>query len=204
MAGGNPSLRHLSATIEKHEDEFWQHVAAGATARELAAICGVWGGRPPWERTMIYTWLHDDEDRDGNGGTRWAKFKRMRSQAAHVLAEDSLEILDSASPATISVDRERARTRQWMAERYNRAELGDTKQIGVQLNIGQLHLEALQTRPARTPQATEVQRVTAQGDTTAVVDAPGQTLLPPPVVPVDEVIAEVVEDSPLAIEAKGS
>ena len=149
-----PNLQHFTRTVENHEEEFWELVSDAKTVKDIAKQVGVWAGRAkyPFGRRMVYHWIHQDKS-----GERWKKFKQHRAQAAHVLAEDALEILDEASPASISVDRERARTRQWLAERYNRAEFGDnSKQANVTLNVGQLFLDAMRAPraadPARLPE----------------------------------------------------
>lgn len=68
-----------------------------------------------------------------------------RTQCSHALAEEALGIVDAPADTQTEVSRaaSRARSRQWMAERYNAARFGQSKQAQVTVNIGTLHLNAL-------------------------------------------------------------
>lgn len=71
-----------------------------------------------------------------------------RKASAHTLVEEALEIVDGATATTEGLRHAdmRAKSRQWMAERYNRAELGGDRQPVVQINIATLHLDAMRAR----------------------------------------------------------
>lgn len=68
-----------------------------------------------------------------------------RVRASHSLAETALELVDAPADSNVDVSRaaSRARTRQWMAERYNQREFGSQKGVSVHITTGSLHLDAL-------------------------------------------------------------
>ena len=72
-----------------------------------------------------------------------------RTRASHSLAETALELVDAPADSNVDVSRaaSRARTRQWMAERYNPKQYGQSKGVSVSVSIGSLHLDALRARP---------------------------------------------------------
>lgn len=73
-------------------------------------------------------------------------FDSARSQASHQYAEDALAIVDERADTNVEVSRaaSRARSRQWLAEKYNARQFGSSKDVTVAISIGSLHLEALQ------------------------------------------------------------
>lgn len=68
-----------------------------------------------------------------------------RTRASHSLAETALELVDAPADSNVDVSRaaSRARTRQWMAERYNPSKYGQAKGVSVSVTVGSLHLDAL-------------------------------------------------------------
>lgn len=84
-----------------------------------------------------------------------AALDEARARASHTLADESLAIVDAEAltPQEVSRAASRARSRQWLAERYNPAKYGNTKQTNVSISIGGMHLDALR---ARTVKATAV------------------------------------------------
>ena len=78
-------------------------------------------------------------------------FDSARTRASHQYAEDALAIVDAPADTTVEVSRaaSRARSRQWLAEKYNARQFGSQKEVGVTISIGSLHLAALQAgKPA--------------------------------------------------------
>ena len=67
---------------------------------------------------------------------------RARTAAASALAVEALSIADEAQPGLERVADLQIRHRQWMAERMNSTDWG-TRQPGVEIQIGSLHLAAL-------------------------------------------------------------
>jgi hypothetical protein len=85
----------------------------------------------------------------GEGATESA-MDVSRARASHSLAEDALELIDAAdkdSSSAVSKASSQARSRQWMAERYNPSRFGQKTQQTVSISIGALHLEALKAHP---------------------------------------------------------
>jgi hypothetical protein len=73
-------------------------------------------------------------------------FDAARTRASHQYAEDALAIVDAPADTQVEVSRaaSRARSRQWLAEKYNARQFGSSKDVQVAINIGSLHLAALQ------------------------------------------------------------
>jgi len=72
-----------------------------------------------------------------------------RKASAHTLAEEALQIVDDADDGDANTLRKaemQANKRLWMAERFNRAELGNERGVSVQINVGSLHLDAMRVR----------------------------------------------------------
>lgn len=87
-------------------------------------------------RGMLYLWLKQNE-------TRQAALQAARVVGASVMLEDAQHILEASTNDSISVDREKVRMRQWLAERFSRPEFGDSKNINVNVNLATEHLKAL-------------------------------------------------------------
>src|ERR1019366_4513032 len=69
-----------------------------------------------------------------------------RLRASHQYAEDSVTLVDAPADTNFEVSRaaSRARSRQWLAEKYNPRAFGSQKDVSVSISIGSLHLAALQ------------------------------------------------------------
>lgn len=127
---GRPKLRALLAGIESVGGlpEILDRIASGRT---MASIARDIGSTP----NMLGDWLNDDP-------ARRADYLRARGASALALAEQALEISDGSSIEGVQVSRLQVDTRKWLASKYDAATYGD-KHTGVQINIGQLHLDAL-------------------------------------------------------------
>lgn len=144
-----PHLAALSAAIEKlgGDEYIFDRVADGEPMRAIAETFG-------YSRGMIYTWIK------AGGPEREAGFRAAREAAAHTLVEDSGEILDAAAkqvatPADVQLAKARSEHKKWLASMFNRKDYGDeTGKIDVNLNIGQLHLDALRAHGRRQPALT--------------------------------------------------
>lgn len=78
-------------------------------------------------------------------GNHASLFARAREVAADQLAVDALEIAD-AETGDVARDRLRVDVRKWLASKWNRQQYGDDKGgVAVQLNLGDLHLQAVKT-----------------------------------------------------------
>jgi len=88
-------------------------------------------------RGSINRWLDDAENS--------AAFTRARTRAADLLATQTLAIADDAAVEEIQKARLRTDVRRWLAGKWDAARYGDSKGVQVNLNLGQLHLEAVKT-----------------------------------------------------------
>lgn len=72
-----------------------------------------------------------------------------RVRASHAMAEEALELVDAQADTQVDVSRaaSRARSRQWLAERYNPQRFGQSKGVTVSINVASLHLDALRSTP---------------------------------------------------------
>jgi len=76
-----------------------------------------------------------------------------RRRSSHALVEDAQAIVDTAAAEPtregIAAAKVQADIRTWRAARYNRETFGDKATHSVEINLGQLHLDALRQRGAR-------------------------------------------------------
>lgn len=138
-----PHLRNLSDQIDQLGGEEWvfDQIAAAEPMRSIASHFQNPETGKPYTRQMIYAWIH------AGGEAREKKWEEAKKIAAHIHAEDAGEILDSHRPissADVAHVKNRAEHRKWIAKTFNRAAYGeDSGKIGLQLNIGSMHLDAL-------------------------------------------------------------
>lgn len=147
MAGQKKSRMDL-ARLEAEEGLGEAVMGMLEEGKAIARICAATG----LGKKALTEWLEAPE--------RAALASRARARAADALVAESLEIVDEAGtidPETLErvVTSEaiqhaklRATTRQWIAERWNRDVYGAPKTT-VQVNIGQLHLDALRAVGSR-------------------------------------------------------
>jgi hypothetical protein len=85
-------------------------------------------------RKALYEWLDAPEQA--------GLYARARARAADFLATQALNISDDTE-GDVARDRLRVDTRKWLASKWNAAQYGDSKGVQVNVNLGQLHLEAV-------------------------------------------------------------
>jgi hypothetical protein len=105
------------------------HIIEGKTVTDVARELGC-------TRGLLYGWFKQRPE-------RWDALVEARRLAAHVMMDDAHDKLEGADSVTISVIREQVKFKQWLAERYNRAELGDQKTLSIEHNLSAQHLKAL-------------------------------------------------------------
>ena len=138
---GRPKLRQLEARIEAEggDDVILDRIATGERMKFISADYDC-------SNRLIYQW----RDRSKQRKAAWLDARKL---AAHEMAEESLDIVDTAEPKTsaeATMIKERAGGRRWLAELYNREEYGAGKQtVDVNVNFGDLQLEALKAGGAR-------------------------------------------------------
>jgi hypothetical protein len=77
------------------------------------------------------------------------RITNARKASGHTLAEEALQIVDDADDSDANTLRKaemQANKRLWLAERFNRTELGNDKSVAVQINVGSMHIDALRSR----------------------------------------------------------
>lgn len=120
----------------------------------------------PIHRETIAKWMREAETRAGPEWDGW--LTRARARGAHAIVEGALKDLEETPPTRDDIAKAKAvtDTRLWTAERWNREEFGQRQQGGINISIGQLHLDALRARPFVRPE--EIADATA----TAIANAP--------------------------------
>lgn len=150
---GTPILHALDATIQARGGYEWvlSQFRDGIPIKDMVLDLGC-------SRTLFDRWRsklsHDQQ----------LEIRRARGNAA---VEQAQDLLDSAdSPSDMSIKREQARFRQWLASRVDRESWGEDKPQAVTLNVHTLHLAALQAQkpPITSLPVTEVHELSA-GDT---------------------------------------
>lgn len=76
-----------------------------------------------------------------------ARLSNARAYASHCMAEQALTIADGTFETQVDVSSAALslKARQWTAERWNRKEYGQSKDVNVAVSITSLHLSALQS-----------------------------------------------------------
>lgn len=138
MAGQKKTSR-LSDALEccGGEDLVFPLLAEGNT---LAAVVRILSREYPDEladlsRGILSTWCNRPQRKEA--------YVEARRMGAVVFAEDSVEIVDRATPETAYLSKLKSDNRRWMAGKLDHEAWGDRTQASTQINIGQMHLEAV-------------------------------------------------------------
>lgn len=110
----------------------FDHISQGKTVDSVIKALGVSIGG-------FYKWI----DRDAKRGEL---LMRARARGGQSLAEQTLEIADSASPQEAQVAKLRVDTRRWLASKMAPDEYGDKQQPLVNIDLGSMALDALRKR----------------------------------------------------------
>ena len=144
---GHIRRRTIASNLDKvGEHTLLEKIASGMTMAGLAKELGI-------SNLSLYHWIKKDPDRQG-------RFAQARAIAADQWAEECLDIADQADGVSANADRLKIETRKWLAgvtnpDKYRAA----PAQAAVQVNVNQLHLEALKQLNLghdATPQTIEV------------------------------------------------
>ena len=129
---GRPVRRNMLQRIEAAGGDDWllEQVAAGRTLASIAEDVGI-------TRPKLNAYLREEARRDS--------YVRAQEQAASALVDQSLAIVDAAEPQTVQVAKLRADTRRWIAGKLDRTQWGEQQGPLVNIDLGQLHLEALRS-----------------------------------------------------------
>lgn len=87
----------------------------------------------------FYKWIDKDTKRG-------ELLMRARTRGGQSLAEQTLDIADSASPQEAQVAKLRVDTRRWLASKMAPDEYGDKQQPLVNIDLGSMALDALRKR----------------------------------------------------------
>ena len=109
----------------------FDHISQGKTVDSVIKALGVSIGG-------FYKWI----DRDAKRGEL---LMRARARGGQSLAEQTLEIADSATPQEAQVAKLRVDTRRWLASKMNE-DYGDKQQPLVNIDLGSMALDALRKR----------------------------------------------------------
>jgi transposase-like protein len=134
---GQPKYRAFCKLMETRGDEFFERVAGGETVKSLLPEFGI-------SRQQMMRWVHDHKH-----PKRLESYQEARRIASSAWVDDAREIVDSAdasSSASILKAKLQSDFRRWHAGVTNRQEYGTQQDVGVQVNIGSLHLDALKAR----------------------------------------------------------
>lgn len=84
------------------------------------------------------------------------RVQEARQQGAHSMVDQAIDIVDNAAPERDAVRKAQAQAsvRTWVAERWNRKDLGAPKGPAVQISINTMHLDALRRRSNASAQLT--------------------------------------------------
>ena len=114
------------------EAQVFHHIAGGMTVSKLCETLGL-------AQRTFYDWIERPPSRSET-------LTRARELAAHALADQTLEIADSATPEDVQVAKLRTDIRLKLAARHNRAYFGESQSPLVSIDLGSLALDALRRR----------------------------------------------------------
>lgn len=148
---GQPKSKAFALKIDQLGGMEWlaEAIMGGTSIIDLSEEIGC-------SRGWLYGWMNKDPERH-------AQFKEARRISSFSHADDATQIVDQdVHPALSGLVRERANHRRWLAERANPTDFGKEKAIGLQINIGELHLDAL--KQMNEPRVLEAVQVLALDD----------------------------------------
>jgi hypothetical protein len=114
------------------ESMVFDHISQGKTVDSVIKALGVSIGG-------FYKWI----DRDAKRGEL---LMRARTRGGQSLAEQTLDIADSATPQEAQVAKLRVDTRRWLASKMAPDDYGDKQQPLVNIDLGSMALDALRKR----------------------------------------------------------
>ena len=135
---GKPLTRNIISHVTEQGGADWlyEQIASGVTVSQIAkqfecargTMSRILNSRPEWVDAMV----------------------KARTEAADAYAEQGLEIVDAldkeSSPSAIAAAREQSQYRRFLAGAFNTDRYGTRAGVSVNINIGDLHLEALKKR----------------------------------------------------------
>ena len=127
---GRPKYRSdLEALQAIPEDMIWSLLEQGRTITQVCYEIGV-------GKKALQDWLNEVDPDD-------SKITRARMRAADLMACETIKIADGIDESNPARPLHRIRTRQWLAERWDRKTYGTQTGPQITLNITDLRLNAL-------------------------------------------------------------
>lgn len=157
--GTNPEPSHLEYVCAQ--------VESGTSTTKVATQLGnALGFDVSYERLMAY--LRSEYGREAVD----SELRQARSRASHCIAEQAVDLVDAPASDSVSVQRARNRAsqRNWLAEKYNKSDYGQQKDVNVAISITSLHLDALRSRPNGVTGSVQQPSITAGGVQDAQVE----------------------------------
>jgi len=143
------TLEDMTMAGQKRTNRLWDAIEANggedlvfiplSDGETLTAVCRMLQREYPdledLSRGILSTWCNQPQRKE-----RYLEARRMGAVA---FAEESMEIVDGATPETAYLAKTRSDTRKWFAGRLDRDAWGQPDKAAVQLNINQMHLDAV-------------------------------------------------------------
>jgi len=136
---GRPLLRAFSEQIESEggDDVILSRIADGDSVGKIMGDYNL-------SRNMFYDWVHQSSERE----KMWSRARRLGAEANVEQGQKLLDDLGSKvllSNAEVSLANSRANWRKWLASKRDPDTYGDDKTaaVALNLNVGELHLQAL-------------------------------------------------------------
>ena len=127
---GHIKRRTIASNLDKvGETVLLEKIASGLTMAGLARELNI-------SNLSLYHWIRKDPNRE-------ERFKQARSIAAEQWADECLDIADASDNNSANADRLKIETRKWMAGVANPDRFQAKPATAIQVNVNQLHLEAL-------------------------------------------------------------
>jgi hypothetical protein len=127
---GHIKRRVIASNLDKiGETTLLEKIAAGKTMAGLARELGI-------SNLSLYNWIKKDPERQD-------RFRQARAIAADQWADECLDIADAADHVSANADRLKIETRKWLAGVTNPEKFQSKPTTAVQVNVNQLHLDAL-------------------------------------------------------------
>ena len=127
---GHIKRRTIASNLDKvGEHTLLEKIASGMTMAGLARDLRI-------SNLSLYNWIKQDPDRQ-------ERFRQARALAADAWADECLDIADGADHVSANADRLKIETRKWLAGVTNPEKFQSKPTTAVQVNVSQLHLDAL-------------------------------------------------------------
>ena len=127
---GHIKRRTIASNLDKvGEGVLLEKIASGMTMAGLARELKI-------SNLSLYHWIRKDPDRE-------ERFRQARAIAADQWADECLDIADASDSVSANSDRLKIETRKWLAGVTNPERFQAKPTTAVQVNVNQLHLDAL-------------------------------------------------------------